>query len=86
MIAGSELKDIEMKKGFVFNGKGFELESESATYYLKNDLLLGTDPVYIKGKDTRIHSSDGFRVEVDKGEFELFGSVNGVLENMDLIK
>ena len=83
-IAGAKMKDIELKRGFVFKGSGFELESDTATYYLENDLLLGTDPVYVTGKDMRIHSSDGFRVEVDRGEFELFGSVNGVLESFDL--
>lgn len=85
-IAGSEIKEIELKQGFVFSAKDFDIKSDEATFYAKDNILLGTDPVYMTGLDTRIHSSDGFKVELKKGDFELFGNVNGVIEDGEIFK
>lgn len=85
-IAGSQIKDVEFQKGFKMFGTDYELKSESATFYYPDNLLLGTEPVYIYSEDTRIHSSDGFKVLVDVGDFELFGNVNGVIRNGQLFE
>jgi hypothetical protein len=86
IIAGANIKDVEFKNSFVLGATDYVLKSESATYYYSDEILLGTDPVYIDGKDTRVHSTDGFKVQLKKGDFELFGNVNGVIDDGQLFR
>lgn len=85
-IAGQGIDDIEFDDGISIITRGHILKSQRATYYASEDLFIGTDPVYITGEDTRIHATDGFKVELEAGNFELFGNVNGVFENAEFFK
>lgn len=85
-IAGTQLDDIEFSDGLTLYSGDYELKTDTATYYYEDELFLGTEPVYLTGVDARVHASDGFKYSLKSDDFELFGNVDGLFENVDLLK
>ena len=69
-VGGAELDDVEFKDSFKFETEKYELTSDYATYYYQKKIFLGSNPAYIKSKDSRIHASDGFRIDLNKDNFD----------------
>ena len=84
-VGGSEIDDVLFSNRFTFSTQNYDLSSEYATYYSKKNIFVGNNPAYIKSQKSRIQSSDGFRLDLAKDNFELFGEIDGLFLDSDLL-
>lgn len=84
-VGGADIDDVLFSDRFTFSTPSYDLTSEYATYYSRKNIFVGNNPAYIRSEKSRIQSSDGFRIDLGKDNFELFGEIDGLFLDSDLI-
>jgi hypothetical protein len=80
LLQAAKLQSAEARDRVQISVNNLELQSEFVEFSGDTQALNSKMPVLLLGRGKKITGSDGFYLDVDRQEMELFGDINGELQ------